>query len=647
MRVWARLRAWVEEETSSAQLYMRLSKSAELYQEGKTGLWINPELQIALQWKEQTKPNATWAMRYDPAFDRAINFLMHSRKQHEMELAKKENQQKRNLRRAKVTAFILGAAALVSILFLLISLNLRFKAEASRKEALEKEKDALFERKRMEEQRSEAILQKRISEQQQQIAEQQEIITEQQRQYAVRQQMIAQEQTSVAIEQRKEAVASRQQALEAKEEAQKQRQEAISQKNIADEERVRAEESERNAQRLRLLAIARSLSIQAAQLAGTVKDDLPGLLALEAYRINLGNDGQHDDPNIYSALSAIAGEQIILRGHEDGVRSIVQDEQENTLYSCGDDNRLIAWKTSGSSRTMNPIAVPKQVKGTLRCLGLTPGVPWLVAGTTAGEVIIWDRGATQSPPRILTGHHSVINCLAMHPDGRHFVTAGADGKLLTWKQEGNQFIRQTTDSVTGKISCAIFTRNGGLLAYGTGGGLVRTLKWNAGPGEITTLIPGGNSIFSMAFSPDGNSLALGLSNGSLLMVNPFDPGVKPTEILGRHISAVTALAFSHSGNEIASSSYDRTIKLSGFPPREARPISIENHDLWIYSLLFSRDDKQLISGSADKTIRIVPTENEILARKLMKEVKRNMTADEWQKMVGADIPYHKTRPDLP
>lgn len=647
MRVWARLRAWVEEETSSAQLYMRLSKSAELYQEGKTGLWINPELQIALQWKEQTKPNATWAMRYDPSFDRAINFLTHSRKQHEMELAKKENQQKRNLQRAKATAFILGAAALVSILFLLISLNLRFKAEESRREALKKEKDALFERKRMEEQRSEAILQKRISEQQQQISEQQEIITEQQRQYAVRQQMIAQEQTAVAIEQRKEAVASRQQALEAKEEEQKQRQEAVSQKNIADEERLRAEESERNAQRLRLLAIARSLAIQAAQLAGTIKDDLPGLLALEAYRINLANNGQPDDPNIYNALFSIAGEQIILRGHEDGVRSIILDEQENTLYSCGDDNQLLVWRRSGFTYTMNKLAVPKQVKGTLRCLGATPAAPWLVAGTTAGEVIIWDRSSPQSPPRIIAGHQSVINCLAMHPDGKHFFSAGSDGKLLMWKQEGNQFIKQTTDSVTGKISCAIFTRNGALLAYGTGGGLVRAMKWKSGPGEVTTLVPAGNSVFSMAFSPAGQSLVLGLSNGSLLTLNPFDPAVKPTEILGRHISAVTALAFSHSGSEIASSSYDRTIKLSGFPPREARPISIENHDLWIYTLHFSRDDKQLISGSADKTIRLVPTENEILAEKVRKELKRNMTTGEWQKMVGADIPYHKTRADLP
>ncbi|MEI6455876.1 MAG: High-affnity carbon uptake protein Hat/HatR, partial [bacterium] len=322
MRVWARLKKWVEEESSSAQLYLRLSKSAELYQEGKTGLWVNPELQLAMQWREQNKPNSTWAMRYDPAFDRAIGFLDYSRKQSELEIAKKENQQKRNLKRARQSAIILGAASIVSILFLIISLNLRFKAEASRKEAIEKERLAVFERKKTDEQRKEAILQKKISEQQQQIAEQQKIITEQQRQYAVKQQVIAQEQRAVAVEQRQKADEATVEAVKAKDEADDQRKEAVTQKVIADKERIKAEESEKNTQRLRLLSIARSMAIQASQIFTTVKDDLPGLLAVQAYIFNRDNGGVPNNPDIYAALSTIVNDQVILRGHEDAVRGI-------------------------------------------------------------------------------------------------------------------------------------------------------------------------------------------------------------------------------------------------------------------------------------------------------------------------------------
>jgi hypothetical protein len=647
MRVWTRLRKWVEEENQSAQLYLRLSKSAELYQEGKTGLWINPELQLALQWKDQTKPNATWAMRYDPAFDRAITFLQYSKKQNELELSKKENQQKRNLKRARTTAIILGIASVISILFLLISVNLRFKAEASRKEALEKEKLAVFERKQMEEQRKEAILHKKISEQQQQIAEQQKTITEQQRQYAVKQQVIAQEQTNVAVQQKKKADESKQEALVARDEAQSQRKEAISQKLIADKERIKAEKSEKNTQRLRLLAISRSMAIQASQLYTTGKDELPGLLAVESYQINKENGGLENDPGIYNALSAISNDQVILRGHTDGVRSIVLAKDGKTLFSCGDDNNLLMWKLNDPQSPPVRLEIPKQGKEALRSVGLTHEERWLIAGSTSGNLVIWKRSSLNDLARIVKGHTSVLNELAMHPAKKIFASAGSDGRLLLWNYENDLFTKTLIDSVAEKISCVSFNPDGTWLAYGTGGGAVKTIFMNGQHTPPIILLNSGNAVLSLAFSKDGKSLVAGLSNGTINVWNITDLDARPQEILGRHASGVTALTFSQDGSNLASSSYDRTMKLAGFPSQEARPISIENHDLWVYDILFTPDDTQLISCSADKTIRIVSTENARMAEKLRKELKRNLTTEEWKKMVGGDIPYQKTRPDLP
>ncbi len=646
MRVWTRLRKWVEEESQSAQLYLRLSKSAELYQEGKTGLWINPELQLALQWKEQTKPNATWAMRYDPGFDRAVSFLQYSKKQHEIELSKKENLQKRNLQRARTSAIVLGVASVVSILFLLISLNLRFKAEASRKVALEKEKLAVYERKGMEEQRKEAIIQKKISDQQQQIAEQQEMITEQQRQYAVKQQVIAQEQTTVAVEQKKKADVSKQEALIARDEAQSQRKEAIAQTLIAEKERIKAEESEKNTQRLRLLAISRSMAIQASQLHLTLKDDLPGLLAAEAYQINKDNGGLPNDPVIYNALATISNDQIILRGHDDGVRSIVLGKDGRILFSCGDDDKLLLWNLENPQLPPVQIVMPKQGHGTLRTIGLTYDNRWLIAGTTTGDLIIWKPGALKSSQQVVHGHTSIINELAMHPAKNIFASAGSDGKLLLWRYENELFTKTIADSTIGKMSCAAFSPDGQWLAYGTGSGTIKAISLTKKSPPFL-LTPSGSAVLSITFGNDGTTLAVGLSNGIIKVFDLNQPGANPQEIIGRHTSGVTALAFSRDGGELASSSYDRTLKLAEFPSREVKPISIENHELWVYDILFAHDDKQLISCSADKTIRILSTENAALADKLKKQLTRNMTMEEWKKMVGGDIPFQKTRADLP
>lgn len=647
MRVWIRLRNWVEDESRSAQLYLRLSKSAELYQEGKTGLWINPELQLALQWKDQTKPNATWAMRYDPAFDRAIGFLQYSKKQNELEQIKKENQQKRNLKRARTSALILGIASVISILFLLISLNLRFKAEASRKEALEKEKMAVFERKRMEEQRKEAILQKKISEQQQQISEQQKIITEEQRQYAVKQQGIAQEQTIVAVFQKKKADESKQEALVSRDEAQSQRKEAVAQTLIADKERMKAEESEKNTRRLRLLAISRSMAVQAGQLYNTVKDDLPALLAVTSYQLNKDNAGVPDDPAIFTALSAISNTQVILRSHEDGVRSIALTKDGKTLFSCGDENRLLMWNLADLQLPPVPMTMPKQSRGVLRTIGLTPDDRLLIAGTTVGDLLIWKHLSASDMPGIVRGHAGVINELSMHPSGKVFASAGSDGKLVLWNYENDPYTKTILDSVPGKISCVAFSPDGAQLAYGTGEGTIKTITMNRQPGRPVILLNAGNEVLALAFSNDGTSLAAGLSNGTILIWKRSDPAAPPREILGRHVSGITALTFSHDSRELASSGYDRSTKLAVFPSMDGNPISIENHDLWVYDILYSPDDKQLISCSADKTIRIVSTENAMMAESLRKKLTRNMTLEEWKKMVGGDIPYKKTREDLP
>ena len=75
MRRWDRLVAWTAQERISAERYVRLSRSAAWNAEGSAGLWRDPELELGLQWRRDNRPTAAWAARYDPAFDRAMDFL--------------------------------------------------------------------------------------------------------------------------------------------------------------------------------------------------------------------------------------------------------------------------------------------------------------------------------------------------------------------------------------------------------------------------------------------------------------------------------------------------------------------------------------------------------------------------------------------
>jgi hypothetical protein len=75
MRVWPRLSTWADEEAQSAQTYRRLEETSELYAKGKANLWHDPDLQVALDWREKEQPNAIWSQRYQAGFAEAMSFL--------------------------------------------------------------------------------------------------------------------------------------------------------------------------------------------------------------------------------------------------------------------------------------------------------------------------------------------------------------------------------------------------------------------------------------------------------------------------------------------------------------------------------------------------------------------------------------------
>ncbi len=74
IRHWDRLRGWVADEAASADVYRRLDQTARLWSEGKAGLWGSPDLDQALRWKEEARPNKAWAARHGGDFDRGDPF---------------------------------------------------------------------------------------------------------------------------------------------------------------------------------------------------------------------------------------------------------------------------------------------------------------------------------------------------------------------------------------------------------------------------------------------------------------------------------------------------------------------------------------------------------------------------------------------
>ena len=115
MRVWQRLRDWVEREAESAAQFRRLAQNAALHAKGATGLMTDPELSLMLEWQHSWQPSAAWAGRYQAGFEDAIFFLEQSCTARDAAQLLEKEKARHALRRAQGVAAILGLAFVIAL----------------------------------------------------------------------------------------------------------------------------------------------------------------------------------------------------------------------------------------------------------------------------------------------------------------------------------------------------------------------------------------------------------------------------------------------------------------------------------------------------------------------------------------------------
>lgn len=95
IRNWRQLSGWVVAEDDSADQYRRLAQSAELFDKRARGLLTPEEVFAAVEWRKAHRPNAAWAARYHPGFERAESFLQESIVAHDAVVRAKETRHRR------------------------------------------------------------------------------------------------------------------------------------------------------------------------------------------------------------------------------------------------------------------------------------------------------------------------------------------------------------------------------------------------------------------------------------------------------------------------------------------------------------------------------------------------------------------------
>jgi WD40 repeat protein len=623
MRVWERLKTWVDEEAASAEIYNRICESALLYDKNMAGLWRDPDLQIAVDWRKLNKPNKAWAEQYNSHYELAMRFIDASMQDKKFRLA--EQTRRRNISRAAIALFLVVLSALT------------IWAYFERNKSESNEKLALSEKQKAEEQTRLAEEQKKVAENNFKTAEYEKANAENATDDAELQKRIAQQNAREAELQRMKAELASLGADKAREAAELERRIAIKQKQISDSLKVIALTSEDRATRLRILSIAHFLAIKSAQAQNSsYPEGIKALLALQAYKFNKDYKGKKFDFEIFNALfsayrSLQDKDEYTHSQHADAVKTVCFSPDGKALASSGNDGKLILWDLQNRQ---NSITNFSQQSSLIENISFNNEGTKIAASTDDKNILMFDVNHPAQKPEVLGGmHKDKITGIAWYK--QQLITASFDMNIRILNFANANVARIIP--IPSKPLCISVCESKDILVIGCENGVIYQLDLKAGTTVDEKEKITNGKIQTIDIRKDGNYIACGTSDGHVIIVSQL---TKVQRTINAHKSSVTGIRFNPQTDILASSSLDGTIKL--FTYTDEQPVVFTEHELWVWAIAFSPDGGMLASGGRDKTVRTYITDQEKLVQLLESKVQRNFTTEEWNNFVGSDIAYERT-----
>ncbi len=640
MRIWVRLKNWVDDEADAVQMYLRLAEAANMYQVGKAGLWRPPDLQLALNWQVKHKPTLVWGQRYHPAFERTMIFLEYSKKEFETEQRIKELEQKRKLQRARIIAIVFGVLtgfALIALVYAFVQQGIATEQEkiatANAIEATKNEKKAAIEAKR-------ANLEAEKAKKAEAEAKVQAHKAEEARKDAEEKRVQAEKAEAAATSARDAATKSAEAAR-------------VAEKKAKDNETA-AIKAQKEAEQQRYLAIAKAIALKSKEINDK---EQRALLAQQGYNFNLNYGGYPYNNEIYNGLFGalkVLDDPLTnsLNGHTSAARALVTSVKNNSIYSGGSDGRLIHWALDNGLWKGDTIR--RFTDYQIYSMDISPDGNLLVAGglfaanRDANFVYLFDLKNPGAEPKKITGFISDVENLNFTPDGKGFYARSNSGRSIMYSDLNTA---KEVISCKEKVTSIDLSPDGTKLA---GGGVDGNLFiWDLKNNYTVTSYPilNNKDILTLAYTPKGNEVIIGAENGEVRIVNN---GIV-RRVLSGHTSHIEQIKFNHSGKFMATASKDKSIRLWNMEQLQEQPQVLNDHD-WVWSMAFSPDDNQIMAGihsvvqnigDTDYTIHAWPTKNASMSGKLCSYVKKNLSKEDWDLYVGKDLPYQATCPSLP
>ncbi len=336
-----------------------------------------------------------------------------------------------------------------------------------------------------------------------------------------------------------------------------------------------------------------------------------------------------------------------LTGHKDWVTS-VSFSPNGLLATASRDRTVKLWRITGNQASL--LLTITGAKGWVNSVQFSPNGQWLAAAGEDGLIRIWRTVASNRPPvSVFLGGGDRITAIAFSPNGASLVSAGKTVKL--WSLTGRllqTFDGQSDPANSDQVNSVRFSPDGRQLAtvsdrtiklWSLDGTLLQTFQGHRAEVNSVAFSPDGTTLasasvdktvrlwhvsplqtygsgpYSASFSPDGTRFATAGWGKTIQIWQRDGMTTKLVMTLKGHQAPIAAVSFSPDGQWLASGSADKMVKLWKLPDGILAR-SLTGHTDSITTLSFSPDSKTLATGSADKTIRLWNVPDGLLVRSL-------------------------------
>ena len=206
----------------------------------------------------------------------------------------------------------------------------------------------------------------------------------------------------------------------------------------------------------------------------------------------------------------------MFTGHAGFVSSVAISGR--TIFANSGKNSVAQWAAT-SGRTLRTLAGSDTFMGTF---AVSPDGKLLAAGGPANNVDVWDlasrgriRALAQKDPDGLT---SSVKSVAFSPK-RDLIAAGTfNGYVIVWNLKTGRTVTPPIEGIYGYTDPVAFSPDGSVLAVATSSPDSPAELWDTKSWHKLRALAGRSwTVWTLAFSPDGKSIATGSGDGTLVL----------------------------------------------------------------------------------------------------------------------------------